>query len=159
MIPHRAVRAAVAEMIQNHAEWDIWATFTFSDNVSPETASAILKRWARRVATRAATHFKLAYVRENQSGGCPHFHVLLSHPPEAFDALRPRWLEENWRRSSPKAGFARVEYFDPERAAACAEYMAKDGEVEFQVACPREPRCRRKRCVEAKRLPWDDGGW
>jgi hypothetical protein len=155
---HAAVRAAVAEMILSHAKWDLWITFTFNDLVSPEMANAILKKWARRIAKNFDAHFKLAYVRENQSGGFPHFHVLVALPPGDHSNLRLDWFVEEWRAASPRSGFAKVALFDPARAEACASYMTKDGEVEFQVACPRALPCRRTGCLQAPG-PWHNGSF
>ena len=148
-----ALREAEAQMILSHAEWAIWITFTFKDAVSPETANATLKRWARRMATRIGTHFKIAYVIEGQSRGFPHLHVLAAQPAGMHDGLRPQQVVEDWRVSSQTAGFAKAVYFDPAQAESCARYMTKQGEVDFQVACPRASRCRRSGCVEAPG-PW-----
>ncbi len=154
------LQRAYAQMIHSYAEWSWWVTLTFEEPVSAPTANRALKKWARAIAKKMLNaHFRLAYVSEVTTGGIPHFHVLIGLSPGHHVLFRADWAHNYWKRSGAKTGFTLFEPYDPEVGWRAALYLAKRGEPEIQVACPRHPECRHKHGCRKAPGPWHNGAW
>lgn len=144
----RRLRTAYGTFIRDIAAWDYWVTLTFTEDVSTAAANRTLRKWLRFIAKQMVNaHVPFASVAERQGRGTWHFHLLLSFPG-SFHDFNPRAADKAWKKLHPLAGFTKIEQYDPEQAAAF--YIAKDGEPDINIACPRHPCCRRESgCVEA----------
>jgi len=63
--------------------WAFFWTFTFREEVSPQSAYTALRRWLRQVAEQVGAHVRFVYCLERQQRGVIHFHLLHDLPPEA----------------------------------------------------------------------------
>lgn len=139
--------------------WAFFWTFDFLEEVSARSAYAALKRWLRLLASQEAgvnDHVRFVYCLERQQRGVIHFHLLHDLPPGApFEAPTFARL---WRTLHRNAGNAVGLPFDWERELDVASYIAKDGEVDANVACPRSERgCKRTR--RGRSCLWSPGPW
>jgi hypothetical protein len=143
-----SLQTAYGLFIRDLAPWDYWATLTFSEDVPLDSALAALKRWLRIVAKEMVNaHVPCAWAVETQKRGTWHLHILLAFPG-SYHLFDIRRADRLWQALHPLAGFTDFDEYDEEKGAPF--YMAKVSEPDFNIACPRHPRCRRKGgCVEA----------
>jgi hypothetical protein len=144
----RELQTAYGFFLGALAPWDYWVTLTFTEDVHETSALRALKKWMHVIAKEMVrAHVPFAWVMEPQQRGTWHFHVLLAFP-DSFQDFHPRRADALWKALHPRAGFTKFDLYDPVQGATF--YIAKTGEPDFNVACPRRPKCRRARgCVEA----------
>lgn len=141
------LRAAEKGLIAGFAPWQWFATLTFRDERSDDSAHGAFKRWARCIARDLCrSHVTIAWAYEHQARDVMHYHALLSPHARALNVTATQ-IEGAW----PHAYSAPVEaVFDAEGAA---EYLLRHAAWNLNVACDRRPRCRRDVCVIAPG-PW-----
>ena len=144
---------AAADWIRDWAPWDTWATLTFERPASFEQCEADRRKFLRFVARDVARdHVRVFWAMGPQSNGRPHYHMLLAAPAGMHGSQR-RALETGWSCTSSRTGFARVvQLTDPGNRAHYA--VRRHAHWDITAACPRPPRCRRRRgCLQAPG-PW-----
>lgn len=139
------VRAAWADFTRGLAPWAWFVTLTFQRELPPEAASKVVQTWLRSVAMEINAHVRFAIASELKPHQAIHFHLLLA----PFDGVRltRSIVRRLWKRAHPSAGFMHFGQYDADRGAV--HYVINHEHRDLNVACPRPPKCRRTRCVEA----------
>lgn len=137
---------ATGRFIHELAAWRWWVTLTFRKRVSEEVAMKAFETWEHRLAELMQTHVTTSWAGGPQSGGNPHFHVLLSWKWDSgvFSQELARLL---WRGAHDEAGDAHAREYDSNAGAPW--YHAKHPWLGFTLNCPRFGKCRRN-CEQRK---------
>lgn len=132
-------------------EWQWFATFTFQNEIHPETADKSYRYWCRlldesngyRRNTRSTHKLRCTWVRglEWQKRGVLHFHCLIGNLPWAVDskAARAFW-QETWF-TMLKLGIARIYPVEEVGGVAgyIAKYCSKGGEIDLSPNLESKP--------------------
>lgn len=157
---NHALKKEIATFLAKFAPWHWFVTLTFDGEPSETAAFSAFRQWARTAASDVLrTHVWIASGYGPQERGITHFHALLSLVARTDTPLAT--LDTHWRADTAGAAAAladhwRVGSFDAKPvycAHGAAEYLAKHQSWDLNVACDRQPRCRRKGCVIAPG-PW-----
>lgn len=117
-------------------DWTLFVTLTFERTLPRDAAMRCLREWVAALAKITGAHVLVAWGYEQQGDGMPHFHCLVAF--EARNGATTETADLLWRH-----GFAHVRIYDPRRGAAW--YLVKLLDWGFSTACPRRPKCRRRR--------------
>jgi hypothetical protein len=139
-------RDAVGKLVHGLAPWTWWGTLTFRYAMVEEHAFKIFRRWLRVVAKDIAQrHVPVAWALEC-GDGLLHYHVLLALP-STFDSAGIRRVETRWKTLEVNTGNTQFKKYDETKGAAW--YLTKTNRWDFNVACSRDRKCRKGRCVAA----------
>ena len=139
--------------------WDQKFDLTFRDtpngrqcSLSAAAVELLVRKWAQRLARSIGHHHHLLVAHTialTDGEGRPHVHGVLSLPPPV--SLDSGEMRRMWRALGG-GPHSTVERYDRERGAI--RYALDHGGTMLpNVACPRDARCRRGRCLGA-RYPW-----
>lgn len=131
--------------------WRWFWSLTFRDDVTEASAQRALKRWLLFMAhDHALGHVRFVVCTERQEDGRIHFHLV--HDLPLSQIFNIAVMTAHWR------GNAHGVPYDPSRHAAY--YIAKEGDVDANVACPRFDRsCRRGRGPGGGSCMYAPGPW
>lgn len=150
--PRRAVRYAMTAWLGQRA-WSWFWTLTCHWFVPLPAVRRFVGRWLREIAKVTQSHVHAAFVIERRRVGQP-FDVHLLLELEGATQLDVPAADRSWKAMHAACGFTRGLRYDAARGSV-ADYMQKIAEVEVTVACPRQPRCRRRSgCVRLRGAPW-----
>lgn len=104
----RRARRAAGEWVAGLTNWDWWVTLTFRRHVPDAVAQRALRIWLRMIAKCVVKqHVLYAIASDLQTGGFPHFHVLLDVEARTAECS-PDVVHDLWRAAHPSAGFTRM---------------------------------------------------
>ena len=146
MTSYCALKQAEGGFLNNLYPWTHWATLTLREGISAFAFDASLRRFFKSIARVCDDHIPFGYGVGHQLREVLHAHVLLVLPTNVTDP--DLLVKTQWRGAHHLAGNTDIRVFDGDRGAAW--YTVKHRSWDVNVACPRPPRCRRKRgCIEA----------
>ena len=144
----RLAAAGWAHFLCSHT-WQSFVTHTFADNIHPEAAHNIYRRWIRHVELLTDGPLRWARATEYQKRGVLHYHSLIDgwlpldritggEVIERREAVKALWMDLG-------GGFSSVDPYTPARAIYCTKYVVKGGEIDLGGAwyCTPGPRQRR----------------
>ena len=135
-----ALFRASADFIRGFAAWNTIVHLTFGEDVSFAVARRLFRLWARMIAGGSQDHVAIAWAEDAQTGGRPHYHVLLQLRELAN--YRFQWLALAWSRvGGRQAGDCLAEDF--EDGIEGPSYLVEHARWEVNVLCHRPASCRR----------------
>lgn len=141
----RKLLEATVDWIVSFGAWQLFFTFTFSIDVSPDEADRRFRDYFRRAAKRIGDHFDIVFSCGRQMNGRLHFHALVKRRKKS-----DRRFEKYDFYGIPWKGNLKIE--KPRSQRKVVEYLFREQHDTWEknTICPRTRPCRRTTCRESE---------
>lgn len=146
------LRGEANRFLSEAAPWRHFATLTSAHDLSDSTILAAFRAWAQRLARAHSAHLSVGFVFAPQARGALHVHALLAPAEPVEQEIIAPALVAAWPLGSATAR-------PIDAPVVAANYLLEHVDLtdhdirrawDLNVACPREPRCRRRRsCIRS----------
>ena len=134
---HQELAESWAEFLARF-EWQWYCTLTFREEVHPEQADKIFKRWIRQINQKvySRSYYKhpgrgIKWVRaqEDQKRGVLHYHALLADDKDLNVQLLRKDQEAIWNGLAGFATIYPITYSLQAVTSYVSKYVTKEGEI------------------------------